>query len=71
MNLYLKVNDYKGYDTFYMKIDSKDKTWQSILDLIEPVLDDKYIKNDDNIVGVKLSVEVVDKLPEDIEAEKL
>ena len=64
---YLKIEEHNGYDDFYYKLDDKDKTWRGVLDQIESVLDDKYSKNEDNLVGIKLSVEIVDVLPDDVE----
>ncbi len=67
--LYLKINDFRGYDEFYSPLNSKEKTWKEILDLVEQGFDQKYGENGDKLLGIKMSFEIVDTLPADIDAE--
>jgi hypothetical protein len=62
---YIEVKNYKNYDYYYLPI-GEDKTWGSVLRIIESILDERYIENDDNLAGIKLSVKIVDSLPEDL-----
>lgn len=65
--LYLKVGEYNGYDDFYFQLNSKDKTWNSVLEKIESVLDDKYLDNGSKLEGIKVSVEIVTVMPDEVE----
>lgn len=67
--LYLKINDCRGYDEYYSPLKNEDKTWKEILDLVEQSLDENYVENNDQLLGVKLSFEIVDTLPADIDAD--
>lgn len=67
---YLKVTpscDYK-YDDFYYDI-TGEKTWKGTLENIESELDTQYNDKDGEVVGIKLTIEIVDELPEGIENE--
>jgi len=64
--LYIKFMKYNGYDDFYTPLIIKDGTWKEILDQIENVMDDKYVDNDNQLLGMKVSFEIVDTLPQDI-----
>ena len=65
--LYMKVSKHNGYDDCYLKLDPNDGSWKGILSNIEAILDDKYIHNDDEVLGIKFSMEIVDKVPRDVE----
>ena len=72
--MYLKTKDSKidsGADTYYQKINMKDDTWQSVLDLIENELEAHYCHNSysdtHKIEGIKFSIEIINELPDDIE----
>lgn len=67
--LYLKVKNYNGYDEWYMPVSKRDKTWESILNDIESVLDNKFLENNDEIEGIRLDVEFVMEDPSIIETE--
>ena len=67
--LYVKINEYNGFDDFYIPFNNKDETWADLLSTIESTLDDKYLENDKELLGLKLSLEIVDELPKDIEME--
>ena len=62
---YLKIENYNGYDNYYIDI-SKDKTWKTIMYHLEVALDIKYLDNDENLTGIKLSLEIVDTVPEGV-----
>ncbi len=68
---YLKVtpSSNKNYDAFYYQLDPRD-TWENALDYIESELDAQYLENNESILGVKLTVEIVGELPEGIEEGK-
>jgi len=65
--LYLKINDFRGYDEFYQTLSPKEKTWSEIICHVESCLDDKYIENENQLLGIKMSLEIVDKVPDDVE----
>ena len=68
-SLYLRVGKYNGYDDFYFPLDEKERTWKEVLDKVESVLDERFIDNDNCLVGINLSIEIVDTLPADIDVE--
>ena len=68
---YLKIKDTastSSFDDMYYEMDPDDNTWENVMSYIETELDAKYVKNDDCLVGVKLEIEIVDKMPEGTEA---
>lgn len=65
--LYMAVTNYKGYDTFMLPVNRKDKTWKSILGDIESVLDEKYLENGENFDGLTLEIKFEWADPSDIE----
>lgn len=65
--IYLRIKEYNGYDDFYTPIDTSDKTWGSIMDRIESVLDDKWLDNDGKLEGLSLEIDFVTELPEGID----
>lgn len=65
--MFLKVNRYNGYDDWYYKLSKNKKTWEEVLGYIEQVLDGKFIDNNDELVGIKMSIEIVKDVPEDCE----
>lgn len=67
--MYLKLKEINGYDDYYYPLDPENETWAEVLGLLESALDDKYLKNDSNIDGVKLEIEIVSKMPDDVEIE--
>ena len=68
--LYLKFENLKGYDSYYIPVNKKDETWKSILDSIESVLDDKFIENNDQLDGIVLKMEIVYENPDLIEVDE-
>jgi len=62
-----KINS--SFDIYYQKINIKDKTWKSILELIENELEGQFLENQETLIGINFSVEIVKNLPEDIEIE--
>ena len=67
--MYLKIKDINKYDDYFYKLISEDDTWEEVIGYIESALDDKYLKNDSKIEGVKLELEIVSKVPDDVEWE--
>ena len=67
LKMFLKFSDYNGYDEFFMPVSDTDKTWGSVLNHIETVLDQKYCNNEEKLIGIKLEVEIVADAPDDIE----
>lgn len=68
--MWIKFSNRKGHhDEFYRPVSKEDETWKSIMQTIHYELDEQYALNNENTVGIKFSVEIVDKLPPDIEWE--
>ena len=58
MKLFLKIENFKGYDVYYQELEDTDN-WNDILDVIQSVLDEKFSNNNDSIIGLKLNCEIV------------
>lgn len=64
-NIYLKENDHGGdYDTYYHVIKDRDSLKEK-LSIIDLIIDRKYLENNDNVVGIKLDLEIVELTPEE------
>ena len=62
----LRIENYRGCDTYYMPLEDKDGTWEEVLSYIEAVLDDQFCKTK-TIVGCKIEAEVVEMTSAEIE----
>lgn len=68
--LYLKMTPAgtSKIDTVYYQLNEKETTWGEVLDLIESNLDGQYLYNNpESLLGIKLEIEIVNKIPEDVE----
>lgn len=65
--LYLKFDGHAGFDDYFVPLENKEDTWSEILSVIEDILDNKYLDNDSKLLGLSLSFEIVNKIPDDLE----
>lgn len=65
---YIKItpSPHSDYDTYYYNLPDTEKTWTTVLESIEDALESQFINNDEKLVGIKVEMEIVDSLPEDI-----
>jgi len=54
------------FDTFYYNL-SSDNNWKDVLSHVEQALEQQWFDLDENTVGIKMEIEIVDTLPDDIE----
>ena len=58
-----------AYDTYYYNIPDRENTWSSILNAVEEALETQWFENEEDTLGIKVTLEVVDTVPEEVEYE--
>lgn len=57
--LFLKTENYNGYDNYYFRLNQTEKTWSEVLGHIETLLDHRFLNDNGKLEGIKINCEIV------------